>query len=193
MPADAPIHADGAMPGPGRGLHHVGYWVASLDAAQRRWRGDLGAGPFEVVPHIAFDSFVLCAGGQLQEGVVFDHSAAFALWGQAIVELGEVHAIDHRLAAAYGYAPGRVSHVAWVVPDLERESARLAGLGCELINTARSGPVRVAWHYGGPLFPHPVEVHQHSSVIDGMQDRLAALRAGEDSGMPGAGAARQAG
>jgi hypothetical protein len=30
------------------------------------------------------------------------------------------------------------------------------------------------------MFPHPIEVHQHNSVIDGMHDRLVALRADED-------------
>jgi hypothetical protein len=62
-----------------------------------------------------------------------------------------------------------------VVPDLEQESARLAGLGCALINTARSGPITVAWHDGGPLFPHPIELHQRNGVIDGMHGRLCAL------------------
>jgi hypothetical protein len=92
------------------------------------------------------------------------------------VELNQVHAIDERLAAAYGVTPGAISHVSWVVPDVAAESARLARLGCRLINTARSGPISVAWHDGGPLFPHPVEVHQHNEVIAGMHDRLAALR-----------------
>ena len=73
-----------------------------------------------------------------------------------MVELGQVHAADDRLAAAYRIASGAISHVSWVVPDLARESARLARLGCRLINTARTGPVSVAWHEGGPLFPHPV-------------------------------------
>ena len=54
--------------------------------------------------------------------------------------------------------------------------AELAGLGCRLINTARSGPIDVAWHHGGPLFAHPVELHQHNDVIDGMHARLVALR-----------------
>lgn len=71
-----------------------------------------------------------------------------------------------------------VSHVSWVVPDLERESARLERLGCRLINTARSGPVRVAWHDGGRLFPHPIEVHQHNDVIAGLHDLLTTLRGG---------------
>jgi hypothetical protein len=59
---------------------------------------------------------------------------------------------------------------------VEQESARLARLGCQLINTARSGRISVAWHDGGPLFPHPVELHQHNDVIAGMHGRLASRR-----------------
>jgi hypothetical protein len=170
-------------------LHHIGYWVDDLDAAMRQWSRDLGIGPFNVIEHVPFDSFVLAgtgagagadsvADGRPRAGVVFDHSAAFAAWGPVVVELGQVHAIDDRLAAAYDVTPGAVSHVSWVVPDVEQESARLERLGCRLINTARSGPIRVAWHDGGPLFPHPVELHQHNDVIAGMHGHLVALRAG---------------
>ena len=67
-----------------------------------------------------------------------------------------------------------------MVPDITQESARLARLGCRLINTARSGPISVAWHHGGPLFPHPIELHQHNDVIAGMHDRLVALRPSDD-------------
>jgi len=158
------------------GLHHVGYWVDDLAAAMARWQAQLGVGPFQVIEHVRFDEFVLAVGDQRCDTVVFDHAAAFAAWGPVVVELGQVHAIDDRLAAAYGVTPGAISHVSWVVPDVAAESARLARLGCRLINTARSGPISVAWHDGGPLFPHPVEVHQHNEVIAGMHDRLAALR-----------------
>jgi catechol 2,3-dioxygenase-like lactoylglutathione lyase family enzyme len=161
-------------------LHHVGYWVEDLDSALKRWGQDLGVGPFQLVPHIAFESFVLFVDGEEYRDVDFDHSAAFAAWGPVVVELSQVHAIDDRLAAAYGVTLGAVSHVSWVVPDMEQESARLARLGCRLINTARSGPISVAWHDVGPLFPHPIEVHQHNDVITGMHDRLTALRADED-------------
>jgi catechol 2,3-dioxygenase-like lactoylglutathione lyase family enzyme len=157
-------------------LHHVGYWVEDLDAAMTRWEAQLGVGPFQVIEHVRFDEFVLTVGDQRCDTVVFDHAAAFAAWGPVVVELNQVHAIDERLAAAYGVTPGAISHVSWVVPDVAAESARLARLGCRLINTARSGPISVAWHDGGPLFPHPVEVHQHNEVIAGMHDRLAALR-----------------
>jgi hypothetical protein len=173
------------MPGGGMPvIHHIGYWVDDLGAAQQRWSRDLGVGPFQVIEHVPFDSFVLTAGGQQYDDVVFDHSAAFAAWGPVVVELGQVHACDDRIAAAYritpgavgGAVPGAVSHVSWVVPDVAEESERLARLGCQLINTARTGPVSVAWHDGGPLFPHPIEVHQHNDVIAGMHSRLAALR-----------------
>jgi len=166
-----------------RALHHVGYWVEDLDSAMQQWSRDLGVGPFNVIEHVPFDSFVLTADGQEHRDVVFDHSAAFAAWGAVVVELGQVHAIDDRLAAAYGLtpgahdiAPGVISHVSWVVPDVAEEIARLERLGCRLISTARSGPISVAWHHGGPLFPHPIELHQHNDVIAGMHARLAALR-----------------
>jgi hypothetical protein len=167
-----------------RSLHHVGYWVDDLDSALKQWSQDLDVGPFDIIGHMTFDSFVLFVDGQQYRDVIFDHSAAFAAWGPVVIELGQVHAIDDRLAAAYGSgaggAAGVVSHVSWVVPDVEQESARLARLGCRLINTARSGPISVAWHQGGPLFPHPIEVHQHNDVIAGMHGRLTALRADEN-------------
>jgi catechol 2,3-dioxygenase-like lactoylglutathione lyase family enzyme len=115
------------------GLHHVGYWVDDLAAAQARWEAELGVGPFQVIEHVPFDSFAVADGDHVRADVVFD--------------------------------------------DVEQESARLAGLGCALINTARSGPVTVAWHRGGPLFPHPIEVHQRNDAICGMHGRLAALAA----------------
>jgi Glyoxalase/Bleomycin resistance protein/Dioxygenase superfamily len=157
--------------------HHIGYWVDDLSIACAQWTVDLDVGPFEVVEHVAFSSFELFVDGTVDRDVVFDHSAAFAIWGPLVVELGQVHSIDERLAAAYGLRAGAVSHVSWIVDDLAAESARLEGLGCTLINTARTGPVAVAWHHGGPLFPHPIEVHAHSDVIETMHDRLTRLRA----------------
>jgi catechol 2,3-dioxygenase-like lactoylglutathione lyase family enzyme len=158
-------------------LHHVGYWVADLDSAMKQWTRDLGVGPFEVIEHVTFEHFVLTAkDGHTYEDVVFDHAAAFAAWGPLVVELNQVHAIDDRLAAALSPIPGAVSHVSWMVPDVTEESARLTRLGCRLINTAVSGPVTVAWHEGGPLFGHPVELHQRNDVIAGMHARLLALR-----------------
>ena len=82
-------------------LHHIGYWVDDLDAAMRRWEAELGVGPFQVIEHVRFEEFVLTVGDERYDAVVFDHAAAFAAWGPVVVELGQVHAIDDRLAAAW--------------------------------------------------------------------------------------------
>jgi catechol 2,3-dioxygenase-like lactoylglutathione lyase family enzyme len=156
--------------------HHIGYWVEDLATACRTWTGALGVGPFQLIEHVPFESFVLTLDGREYDDVVFDHSAAFGAWGPLVVELAQVHAIDDRLAPAYGVRPGAVSHVSWVVPDLAAASAELTARGCALINTARTGPVSVAWHTGGPLFGHPIELHQHNDVIAGMHARLSAAR-----------------
>jgi len=81
-------------------LHHIGYWVYDLDAAMKQWSQDLGVGPFHVIEHVTFESFVLTVGERTYDDVVFDHAAAFAAWGPIVVELSQVHAIDDRLAAA---------------------------------------------------------------------------------------------
>jgi hypothetical protein len=91
-------------------LHHIGYWVYDLDAAMKQWSQDLGVGPFHVIEHVTFESFVLTVGERTYDDVVFDHAAAFAAWGPVVVELNQVHAIDDRLAAALNPTPGADQH-----------------------------------------------------------------------------------
>ena len=161
-------------------LHHIGYYVDDLGAAVHRAVRDLGIGPFLLHEHITFDDFTCADGIADSAPVTFDHSAAFAAWGPLVLELAEVHAIDAGLAAAYGVEPGAMSHVSWIVDDLAAEHDRLVALGCAPINTARTGPIHVSWHAGGPLFPHPIEVHESNVAIDGMHARLAGLADGWD-------------
>jgi catechol 2,3-dioxygenase-like lactoylglutathione lyase family enzyme len=154
-----------------RPIHHIGYWVDDLEQAVTSAVA-LGIGPFLVHPHISFDTFEapMCTAP-----VVFDHSAAFAAWGPIVVEYGQVHAIDPALAQEYGVAHRGVSHVSWVVDDLDAERAVLEAQGCRLINTATSGPIDVVWLTGGRLFPHPIELHRAGPAILGMHPRLAEL------------------
>lgn len=132
---------------------------------------DLGIGPFAHAPHITFASFEM---PNRTGEIAFDHSSAFAAWGPVVVEISQVHAIDDELAEAYGVRSRGVSHVSWLAPDLAAERARLRAAGCELINTARTGPVSVEWLTGGDLFDHPIEVHLDSEFMRGMHARLVA-------------------
>ena len=192
-------------------LHHVGYWVPDLAEAVDRAVATLGIGPFLHFPHVHFDAFTLADGTAIIDPTrpgsavpagpdsgggraYFDHSAAFAAWGPVVLELGEVHTVDDRLAAAYQLSPERVGHVSWVADDLAAEVERLTAAGCELIHTAASGGIAVAWLDGGPLFPHPIEVHRAGPAILGMHDRLTALAQDWDGcdplrPMPGSGPA----
>jgi hypothetical protein len=154
-------------------VHHIGYWVEDLPAAVDRAVETLGIGPFLVHPHVAFDAFRLADGTEITDEAYFDHSAAFAAWGPIVLELGEIHSIDPHLSRAYGIRPGQVGHVSWIVEDLATESRRLVEAGAPLIHTAGSSGVTVAWHSGGRLFGHPIELHQAGAPILGMHARLA--------------------
>ena len=171
-------------------LHHVGYWVDDLDEAVARAVDTLGVGPFLVHRHVRFASFTLADGTEVTDPDHFDHTAAFAAWGPVVLELGQVHTVHPDLAAAYGLPgaagprPGQVGHVSWVVDDLAAETERLEALGCPLIHTSNLGAVSVAWHQGGPLFPHPIEVHLAGAPILGMHGRLTALAQGWDGSQP---------
>ena len=59
-----------------RRLHHVGYWVEDLDSALTDWDQGLDVGPFQVIKHVPFDSFVLSVGDQRYHDAVFDDPAA---------------------------------------------------------------------------------------------------------------------
>ena len=156
-------------------MHHVGYWVPDLAAAAERAARTLGVGPFLVHRHVTFDRFELADGTPISDPAYLDHSAAFAAWGPIVLELAEVHSVDDELAAAYRIGFDRVGHVSWVVDDLAAAGARLAAAGCRLIHTASTGAVAVAWYDGGPLFPHPIELHRAGPPILGMHARLSAL------------------
>ena len=165
-------------------LHHVGYWVEDLDEAVDRAAHTLGVGPFLVHPHVRFESFTLADGTAVTDPEYFDHSAAFAAWGPVVLELGQVHTAHPHIAAQYRLGAGDVGHVSWVVDDLAAETARLEAIGCPLIHTASLGAVNVAWHSGGAMFPHPIEVHLAGAPILAMHGRLSALAAGWDGTRP---------
>jgi catechol 2,3-dioxygenase-like lactoylglutathione lyase family enzyme len=166
------------------GLHHVGYWVRDLETAVADAVRTLGVGPFLVHRHVSFSSFRYADGREVSDPAHFDHSAAFAAWGPVVLELAEIHSIDDELARRYDVRYDGVGHVSWVAADLAAESRWLVAAGCPLIHTASSGAISVAWHEGGALFPHPIEVHRAGPPILGMHGRLADLARSWDGGNP---------
>jgi len=138
-----------------RGLHHIGYWVDDLDAAMAQAANLLGVGPFHVLAHVDLGDFRFRG-----EPAVLDHSAAFTAWGPVLLELNVVHAVaPAALRDALGIRAGAVSHVAWTTEDLSAERQHMARAGCALLTTSVGGAV-ADWFSGGPLFGHPIEIHQ---------------------------------
>jgi 4-hydroxyphenylpyruvate dioxygenase-like putative hemolysin len=138
-----------------RGLHHIGYWIDDLDVAMTDAQRMLGVGPFKVLQHIDLGQFRF-----LGAAAVLDHSAAFTAWGSVLLELNQVHAVSPpELREALGIKHGAVSHVAWTTDDLDAEGEHMAAAGCALLTTSVGGAV-ANWFSGGPLFAHPIEIHQ---------------------------------
>jgi catechol 2,3-dioxygenase-like lactoylglutathione lyase family enzyme len=159
--------ADSALPGT---PHHVGYVVDSLEEAAARFAA-LGAGPFLHIGHVALDWATF-------EGspATYDHETAFGQWGPLIVEISRIHAADPPgLREFFAPRPApQIGHVAWLVDDLDAESARLQALGLPLVHAGGSGPVAAHWHDGGVVLGHPVEVLRRCPEILGL---YAAVRA----------------
>jgi hypothetical protein len=107
-------------------ITQMGYVVADLEAAMRRWTDTLGAGPFQLLHHV-----------QVVEGLYrgtptdVDISVALAEVGGIQLELIEQH---NDVPSCYRdlFAAGEegLHHVAVQPADFDAEVARYEGLGC---------------------------------------------------------------
>lgn len=138
-----------------RRFHHIGYVVPDLADAVDRFARILRAGPFLSIGHVPLPDATWRG-----EPAVYDHSTAFGMWGDTLVEISQVHeAAPGALGAFMGAGePAHVGHAAWLVDDLDDETTKLQQLGLELVHTGSAGPVRAHWFDGGAVFGHPIEV-----------------------------------
>jgi catechol 2,3-dioxygenase-like lactoylglutathione lyase family enzyme len=164
-----------------RPLHHLGYVVEDLPRAAQRFARDTGAGPFLMIEHVALE-------GTTYDGASahYDHSTAFGQWGPVIVEISQIHdAQPEGLRAFLGTArPPAIGHVAWLVDDLEAESARLQDAGLPLRHTGHSGPVSAHWHDGASVLGHPIEVLRRCPEILGFYTAIGDASRNWDGSRP---------
>jgi hypothetical protein len=161
----------------GRPLHHIGYVVADLEDAATRLAQTVGAGPFLHLGHVALEEATYRG-----EPAHYDHETAFGQWGPLIVEISRIHAAEPAGLWQFfnsGTTPA-IGHGAWLVDDLDDESAALERAGLPLVHTGGSGPVRAHWHDGGALLGHPVEVLRRCPEILGLYAAVQAAAVGFD-------------
>jgi catechol 2,3-dioxygenase-like lactoylglutathione lyase family enzyme len=144
-------------------IHHIGYAVEDLEAGIARFAATFGAGPFFVMEHIEFQTVTYNG-----EPAVYDHSSGFGQWGPILVELTQVHAAQPEGLERALAGPGSgIGHVAWLVDDLDAETARLQASGLKPFHTGQTGPASAVWFDGGDQLGHNVEVLQRRDEILG--------------------------
>jgi catechol 2,3-dioxygenase-like lactoylglutathione lyase family enzyme len=164
---------------PRRPISHVSYAVANLERAVDWWSSTLGAGPFFLVPHVAFDELT-----HHGEPCVWDHSAAFGQWGTMAIELQELHACDPP-ALTELLVPAAVpvfNHVAYLSPTPEADSAELAAAGHALFLHGKTGALEIRFHDTRATLGQPIEIHRDGPGIRHAFGRIAEAAQGWDGG-----------
>ena len=148
----------------GSAINHLAYVVDDLPQAVTFWTSTMGAGPFYLLDHVAFDYVTY-----LGEPAVFSHSAAFGQWGELVVELQQLHDLQpHGLRERLDRP---MNHVAYVCADAAAVSAALDAEGLPMYLHAGFGPVEVRFH-DVPQLGHSVELHQDSPFLQDFFDGL---------------------
>jgi methylmalonyl-CoA/ethylmalonyl-CoA epimerase len=127
-----------------RAVVQVCFSVRSIERSAGAWASGAGAGPFFRVG----DSPMELTNVSHRDGAAgWIHSTSLGQCGRVMIELLEHHSawpeslVDELGVGAYG-----LHHVAWLVDDLDAESARLDGLGMRQIMSAMAGPQEFRFH-----------------------------------------------
>ena len=135
----------------------VAYAVDDVRMAASRHAARFGSGPFFVLEHIEVQTVHHRA-----ESGVFDHSSAYGQAGGVMVELVCLHRIEpvslQRQLQQRGLG---IHHLAYFVPDLDREATRLSDLGYPqaMLATTASG-LRFAFHDAVAELGHLWEIYE---------------------------------
>lgn len=155
--------------------HHVGYVVDDLASGVERFAAATGAGPFLAVEHMQFEE-VTYRGGP----AAYDHSSAFAAWGDLLVEITQIFSAEPpELEAALRGTPG-IGHFGFLVDDPDAAIERLAKDGCEVFHTGRTGPADARWLTSGSLFGHSIELLRRAPELEGFYGQVRAAADGWD-------------
>jgi len=157
-----------------RGPVQIAYAVDDVVAAAESCVAR-GAGPFFVREHIAVSN-------SRMHGLPanFDHSSAYAQWGDTMVELlCEHHPSSHRVGPANG-----VHHVAFYVDDVATAQDLLTTAGFAEALYAEASTTAFAMHDARHELGHLIEIYQDTPGLLGFYDMVRNAAAGWDGTEP---------
>jgi hypothetical protein len=152
----------------------IAYAVADVRAAAEAWTAT-GVGPFFVREHIPLTNVRI-------RGVpaTFDHSSAFAWWGDLMVELIQQH--DGGAEPVVG---GRgIHHMAHFVDDFSAAAAALVEAGYPQVLYAEAGTTGFAFHDAIDERSHLIEIYERSGGLGAFYDMVREASIGWDGSDP---------
>jgi hypothetical protein len=153
----------------------LAYAVDDVTEAARRWNAN-GVGPFFVLEHI--DVHNVRVHGTPS---TFDHSSAYAQWGDVMVELICQHdSGGERIVPASG-----IHHVACFVENFEAAAAQLTAAGLpEVLYAETAGGMAFGFHDARPERGHLVEIYERTEGLARFYDMVRESAVGWDGSDP---------
>jgi hypothetical protein len=141
----------------------LAYAVDDVAEAARRWTAR-GVGPFFVIDHIDVRNVRINGAPS-----TFDHSSAYAQWGDVMVELICQHdSGGERIVGASG-----IHHVAFFVEDFTTAAAQLTGAGLpEVLYAETAGGMAFGFHDGRAEHGHLVEIYERTERLAWFYDMV---------------------
>lgn len=158
----------------------VAYAVPDAERAALHWV-QRGVGPFFLRRHIPV-SDVRYRGRPSS----FDHTSAYAQWGQLMVELVEDHgAGPSAVRDMYAVGESGLHHLAFFVDDLDAVTTDLESAGVEMAMTATArGGVRFHFADTRASLGHMIELYEPTDHLRSFYATVAAAAAGWDGREP---------
>ena len=153
----------------------LAYAVNDVELAAGRWAAR-GVGPFFVRQHIEVTN-VRVRG----ESASFDHSSAYAQWGEVMIELIHQHdGGDDPIVGTSG-----IHHVAHFVDDFTLAAADLAASGyAEVLYAETTTGMPFAFHNGLPDRGHLIEIYERTAALAWFYDMVRTASDGWDGADP---------
>jgi len=153
----------------------LAYAVDDVTEAARRWNAR-GVGPFFVRAHID-----VCNSRVNGAPSTFDHSSAFAQWGDVMVELICQHdSGGERIVGRSG-----IHHAAFFVEDFETAAGQLTASGMpEVLYAETASGMSFGFHDGRAEHGHLIEIYERTDQLAWFYDMVRDSAAGWDGSDP---------